>query len=330
MPVPENMTDQALAEKEKGNAAYKAKDFPAAHQHYDKAFELDPTNIAFLTNKAAVYFEEAKFEDCIKTCEKAVEVGRENRADYTLIAKALARMGNAYLKKGEKKQALNFLDKSISEHRDPVIVQKRNQLDKEIKEEERLAYIDPALADKEKEKGNELFKAGKFPDAIKFYSEAIKRNPDDPKLYSNRAACYTKLMEFNMAVSDCDKCIEKDPKFVKAYIRKGHALLAMRDTPRAAKAFEDALELDPNAQEARDGFMRAQMGVRSEAPKDKEEAVKKAMEDPEVQQILGDPAMRMILEQMQQDPKALQEHLKNPDIMMKLQKLMNAGIVGVK
>lgn len=31
------------------------------------------------------------------------------------------------------------------------------------------------------------------------------------------------------------------------------------------------------------------------------------MADPEVQAILGDPAMRLILEQMHNDPKALQE-----------------------
>ena len=31
------------------------------------------------------------------------------------------------------------------------------------------------------------------------------------------------------------------------------------------------------------------------------------MNDPEVQAILGDPAMRLILEQMQKDPAALKE-----------------------
>lgn len=33
------------------------------------------------------------------------------------------------------------------------------------------------------------------------------------------------------------------------------------------------------------------------------------MSDPEVQEILRDPAMRMILEQMQSDPKAVQEYV---------------------
>lgn len=35
----------------------------------------------------AVYFEQKEYEKCIKECEKAVEVGKEHRADFKKFAK---------------------------------------------------------------------------------------------------------------------------------------------------------------------------------------------------------------------------------------------------
>jgi len=318
---------QAQAEKDKGNEAYKKKDFVSAHLHYDKAIELDPTNITFLTNKAAAYFEEGKLDECIECCHKAVDIGRENRADYLLIAKAYSRMANAYLKQEKLKEAIQYFDKSLSEHRDPEIVKKRAEIEKIFKKQEQLAYINPELSMEEKNKGNECYQKGAYADAIKHYTEAIKRNPEDAKLYSNRAACYTKLMEFNYCISDCDECIRLDPTFVKGYLRKGGACLMLRQFGRAKAAFEEALKLDSSNQEALDGLRQALVSGQSKNP---EEVRKKAMEDPEIRQILSDPAMTMILEQMSQDPKAVREHLKNPEIMKKIEKLMDAGIVGMR
>jgi stress-induced-phosphoprotein 1 len=42
---------EATKEKEAGNEAYKKKDFQVAIQHYNKAMELDSSDISFLTNR---------------------------------------------------------------------------------------------------------------------------------------------------------------------------------------------------------------------------------------------------------------------------------------
>jgi len=317
---------EALKEKELGNGEYKKKNFDGALEHYRKAVELDPTDITFRSNIAAVYFEQKEFQKCIDECLSAVELGRENRADYKLIAKAFARAGNAYRKLGDLKNAKVCFEKSLSEHRTPETRSLISDLDKLIKEEERKAYVDPAKAEEEKEKGNELFKKGDYGTAVKHYSEAIMRNPDDPKLYSNRAACYTKLAAFDLGLKDCDKCLELDPTFIKGYIRKGKILQGMQDPGKALSAYQKALEIDANNAEAMQGAEQAAYGLQSNP----EEVRKRAMNDPDVQAILRDPAMRLILEQMQSDPKALQDHLRNPEIAVKIQKLMDSGLIAIR
>jgi len=317
---------EALALKEEGNKAYKAKKFDEALEFYGKAFAKDGTNMSVLTNMAAVFFEQQKYPECIAKCEKAVEVGRENRADFKLIAKAYARIANAHSKLGQQSEALKFYQKSLSEHRDPAIVKKVTQIEKQIKDEKEKAYLDPEKAEEERQRGNEAFTKGDYPGAVGAYSEAIKRNPEDAKIFSNRAAAYSKLMEFNLALKDCDRCIELDPQFIKGHIRKGHICIALKNYQKAAEAFEEARKIDSNNQEAMDGYRQAMTLMNS----DPEAVRKRAMEDPEVQQIMADPAMRMILEQMQREPGSLHDHLKNPDLAKKLKKLIDVGLIAIR
>ena len=71
----------------------------------------------------------------------------------------------------------------------------------------------------------QAFKEQKYPEAVKFYTEALARgppkvNPDAHKLHSNRAACYTKLGAWDAGLKDADECIKLKPDFTKGYVRK--------------------------------------------------------------------------------------------------------------
>jgi|SRR5271156_125882 len=87
-PEPPAADDKALAdeEKNKGNAAYKARNFDEAIAHYEKAWELYK-DITYLNNLSAAYFEKGDYEKSIEEAQKAVDEGREIRADFKVIAK---------------------------------------------------------------------------------------------------------------------------------------------------------------------------------------------------------------------------------------------------
>ncbi|KAI8927489.1 stress-induced protein sti1-like protein [Entophlyctis helioformis] len=317
-------------EKTKGNAAYKKRSFDEALKHYEAAWNHDNTNIAVLTNKAAVLFEMSKFEDCIKACEQAVDAGRELRADYKLIARALGRIGTSYTKLDDYKNAIKYFGKSLAEHRTADILEKLRDAEKIQKKREEEAYRDPVLADEAREKGNELFKAHNYVEAVKFYADAIKRNPTDPRNYSNRAACYTKLMALPEADRDCDEAIRLDPGFLKAYIRKAAILFAKRDYLKCVELCEETMSKDTehkHANELQQQIQKAYMALGTQNSGSREETYARAMQDPEVQAIMGDPVMQTILKQMQEEPGAVRDHMKNPVIAEKIRKLINAGII---
>uniref|UniRef100_A0ACD5UCJ7 Uncharacterized protein n=1 Tax=Avena sativa TaxID=4498 RepID=A0ACD5UCJ7_AVESA len=236
-PEPVEMTDEekerkekkaaAQKEKEAGNAAYKKKDFETAIQHYTKAMELDDEDISYLTNRAAVYLEMGQYDECIKDCDVAVERGRELRADFKMISRALTRKGTALAKLAKSSKdydvAIETFQKALTEHRNPDTLKRLNDAERAKKDLEQQEYYDPKLADEEREKGNEFFKQQKYPEAVKHYTEALRRNPKDPKVYSNRAACYTKLGAMPEGLKDAEKCIELDPTFAKGYTRKAQS-----------------------------------------------------------------------------------------------------------
>ena len=320
---------EAAAEKAAGTECYKKKDFEGALSHYRKAFELEPTNMVYLLNVGAVYMEQKNFDAAIAECTRAVEVGQDNRGDFKLLARAFARIAKAHFLKGDLEEAIRFYDRSLSNARLPPVMAEKKKVLAALKEKERLAYIDPAKSLEAKERGNALFKNGDFPGSIKEYTEAIKRNPEDAKLYSNRASSYIKLVEPTLALEDAEKCIKLEPEFLKGHVRKGQALLAMKKRTEAQAAFEAAAKIDANHPEVKQGLQRcATYNYGATAGMSRQQRAEQAMQDPEIQAIMSDPVMQSILQQMQADPSALQEHMKDPAIAAKIQTLFQAGIIG--
>ncbi|KAJ3674739.1 hypothetical protein LUZ60_005355 [Juncus effusus] len=96
-----------------------------------------------------------------------------------------------------------------------------------------------------KDQGNELFKAGNYLKAAAVYTQAIKLEPKNHTLYSNRAAAFLHLVKLNKALADAEMTITLSPQWEKGYFRKGCVLEAMERYDDAVDAFQEALKHNP-------------------------------------------------------------------------------------
>lgn len=301
-PQVEELDEEALekkkakeaADKEKalGTENYKKRNFDEAIAHYSKAWELHK-DITYLNNLGAAHYEKGEYEKAIETCEKAVEEGREIYADFKLIAKSLARIGTAYDKLGDLEKAVEYYNRSLREHRTPDVLNKLRVAEKSKVDAAKAAYLDPEKAEQAREEGNKKFKEMDFPGAVAAYSEMVKRAPEDPRGYSNRAAAFIKLFEFPSALEDCNLAIKKDPKFIRAYIRKAQAYFGMRKYSECVDACTEAQEVDnahhngANAREIEAQSQKAYGSMYSARDNETEEQTKERLaKDPEVSRPL--------------------------------------------
>jgi stress-induced-phosphoprotein 1 len=213
---------RAEADKEKalGNEQYKKRAFAEALAHYEKARSLDSSNIVYYNNISAVHMEQKEYTKAIEMALAGVEAGKNAQADFRDVAKALARVGAAYHALGDLAQAEEYYGKSLVEDYNDKTKQALKKLQEAKKKAEEEAYIDPVKSEEHKAKGNELFNAGKFAESIAEYSEALKRDPKNYKVYSNRAAAYTKMMSWGQGLEDCEKVRQRthQPRRIQAHL----------------------------------------------------------------------------------------------------------------
>lgn len=110
--------------------------------------------------------------------------------------------------------------------------------------------------DELKQKGNDFFGSKEYESAKDAYSEAISLIKEDEietdqnlkdfasKLYCNRAMCFLNMKQYELCVSDCNKALEFNDKYLKAKIRKFLALKELNKFSEAMQEINSAISLD--------------------------------------------------------------------------------------
>merc|ERR1712050_84731 len=203
----------------------------------------------------------------------------------------------------------------------------------EKKKADALAYQDDAKAEDAKKQGNIHFRNKEWLQAVEAYEEAVKRAPKNATIRNNLAAALCKIMDFNGAKREIDVALELDPKYVKAWTRKGDIEVLMKENHKAMESYKNGLKFEPDNISCKEGLRKVttmiNYGNANMSKEERKERAAHAMADPEIQAILQDPVINQILKDCQENPGAASKAMTDPTVRSKLEELMAAGVLQV-
>lgn len=330
-PEPAAPLSRAEELKNEGNSLYKQKKFEEAIAKYDEAIKEDEKNMLVRNNKAACLIELKRYAEAHTTVDEAIEKFKElDFSDRTPahLSKLLTRRGRIFFLENQLVEAIKAFEDALLEDTNEQAEQYLKETRRMKKKQDEEAYIDPTKSEEHRKKGNEFFEKGEWGKALEEYEEAAKRNPNDPKIFNNRATTFIKIMNYGQAMVEVEKALKIDPTFTNALLKKATIHNFTKEFHKALDIYKDILKRDPSNADALKGIentnQKIAMAMHSQPD---EEQMKRAMADPEIQAIVADPMVRIALEQMQQNPRASQDYMKDSSLGPKIMKLIQAGII---
>ncbi|XP_045568090.1 sperm-associated antigen 1 isoform X1 [Salmo salar] len=137
------------------------------------------------------------------------------------------------------------IDGNLTKNDSPAIVNSRHKTIKSKMDATALTEREKVLvASREKDKGNEAFKANDYEEAVLYYTRSLSVLPTVAG-YNNRAQSEIKLQHWHNALNDCQKVLEMEPDNVKALLRRATVLEQQGNYQNAAEDLRNVLQTEP-------------------------------------------------------------------------------------
>ena len=270
---------KALEEKNLGQEAYKRKEYDVAISHYSNATRLNPKEMTFIYHIAKIHLEQKNYAESIRFSTKAIKVGKEEKANVKMVAKAMAMRGRAHKECGETTKYEEDIDKAVKFltmiayvkfdkerwaecidfcQRAYEMGEENDFVDAEVlvlqsKATTRLNQV--TRAEDLKKLGNEAYNKRDFDTALKYYNDASKLNPKEITFLNNIAAVKLEQGSLTECILFCTKAMNMgkengaDPKKIeKALNRRDKAVKLLNNASEVNKQLQIGLNYSDDSE----------------------------------------------------------------------------------
>ncbi|WOL03219.1 inactive TPR repeat-containing thioredoxin TTL3-like isoform X6 [Canna indica] len=147
------------------------------------------------------------------------------------------------------------------------LAQKASQIDPSSREVNAVARKTRAVASS-RLAGNDFFKVSKFKEACSAYGEGLDHDPQNATLLCNRAACRSKLGQWEKAIDDCNAALNMRPSYSKARMRRADCNAKLERWEAAFQDYEALVQQLPGDEEVSKGLMEAQQKLKKQRGED--------------------------------------------------------------
>lgn len=195
---------------------------------------------------AVYYFEQSRFDRCLKTCRKIIGADPDFVDAYLLGAQAAQA-------RGQNKQALKFLLQAVEVRPDSLIVQRNlgilksqlGQIDDADRAFRKAMQIDPKDAETLYCFAVHLDANHRSKEALSVYERALEVVPNNPMVWTGLANAQRSMGEFDLARESCLAALEFDANYIPAINNYGALCVSMKDHRAAIEYFHRSLALNP-------------------------------------------------------------------------------------
>lgn len=225
---------RGAALKERGNAAYKAGQYAEAIKLYSQAIGEAPSNGAYYGNRAAAWMMLSQYARAVSDCAEAMR--REGAAGE--LGKVRCRYATALLHVGKLDRAIDVLQEGAS---------KGGEHEAAIKKQ--LATVQSAQADLAK--GRAALADGSFALGKRALLAAVAAGvSDDATVRLELARCHLGAREPIEANREAQKAMALEADLMAAYVLRAEALQAIGMVDKAQSVLREALQRDPDNEQA--------------------------------------------------------------------------------